>query len=143
MAMAKVFHNSVPNCKVFHPNGRQITFANGKCITSIKLDIDYLELMVAEGDAYISIDPNEFEVDTDDLTEEGRVKKLQAEAVEAYKAQVALASKQESTSNQHQGVLPVTSSMLINSVESNSNAPAPAPVETPAPGVKVSTPATK
>jgi len=119
MAMAKVFHNSVPNCKVIHPNGRQIIFANGKCITSIKVDIDYLESLVASGDQFISVDPNELEIDTEDLTEAGRIKKLQREAVEAYKAQVALASAQVSKSTENQGVLPMTSAQVVNSLESN------------------------
>jgi len=148
MAIAKVFHNSVPNCKVVHPNGRQIIFANGKHITTLKIDIDYLESLVAAGDQYVSVDPNELEVDTDELTPEGRIAKLQREAVEAYKAQVALASAQESKSDQNQGVLPMTSAQIVNSIESNGAVPAAETkaVETAAPvtvGIKAGAVASK
>jgi hypothetical protein len=119
MAMAKVFHNSVPNCKVIHPDGRQIIFANGKCITTLKVDIDYLESLVAAGDQFVSVDPDCLEIDTEELTEAGRIKKLQNEAVEAYKAQVAAASALNSSSAQATGVLPMTSAQVVNAIESN------------------------
>lgn len=122
MALAKVFKNRVPNCKVFTPAGRQITFHHGKHITQIQKDIEYLESLVAENDAYVFIDPNEYEIDTEDLTPEGMIKKLKREAVEEYLAAQAAASAQNSTSKQ--GELGAGTSKTVTPQAVDSNGPA-------------------
>lgn len=98
MPIAKVFKNQIQNCKVVHPDGRIIVFFKGKHITTIQKDIDYLEEMAQEQGSYVYIDPEESEVDTEELTEEGRIAKLKREAIEEYKAQQALAATHSSTS---------------------------------------------
>lgn len=125
--MAKVFKNTVPNCKVFTPEGRQITFVHGKHITQIKKDIEYLNSIVEAGDQYVYIDPEESEVDVEELTAEGRMAKLKREAVEEYLATVAAATAKNSTSDQNIGVMPGTSSQMVNAVESNGPATVKAP----------------
>lgn len=100
MAIAKVFKNQIQNCKVIHPDGRIILFFKGKHITTIKKDIDYLEELAQESGSYVFIDPEESEIDTEDMTEEGRIAKLKREAIEEYKAQQALAANHVSTSTQ-------------------------------------------
>lgn len=116
--IAKVFKNHVTNCKVFTPEGRQITFVNGSHITQIKKDIDYLQSCVDAGDQYIYIDPNEVEVNIEELTVEGRTAKLKREAVEEYLAAQAAASAHSSTSTQG-GLGAGTSKDLVTSIASN------------------------
>ena len=111
--IAKVFKNRVPNCKVFHPKGRQITFVGGKHITQIKLDIDYLQSLVDEGDPHVYIDQDEFEVDTDELTVEGRVAKIKREAIEEFLAAQAAAANHTSSSDKSQGINPGTTAQLV------------------------------
>lgn len=122
MPLAKVFKNRVPNCKVFTPAGRQITFHNGKHITQIKQDIEYLEALVAGGDDYVFIDQNEYEIDTEDLTAEGMIKKLKREAVEEYLAAQAAASAQNSTSQQGGLGAGTSKTVTPQAVESNGSA---------------------
>lgn len=139
MSLAKVFKNRVPNCKVFTPAGRQITFHNGKHITQIEGDIKYLEEVVANGDAYVYIDPEEVEVDTEDLTPEGMVRKLKREAIEEYLAAQAAASALDSKSVQ--GDLGAGTSKTVSPVGVASNGAATvAPVKT-VPVVEAETPA--
>jgi len=116
--IAKVFKNYVPNCKVFTPEGRQITFVNGSHITQIEKDIEYLQSCVDAGDQYVYIDPNEVEVNTEELTVEGRMAKLKREAVEEYLATVAAASAQNSISVQSD-LGAGTSKDLVTSIASN------------------------
>lgn len=126
MALAKVFKNRVPNCRISHPDGTIITFNNGKCITTLQRDIDYLNKVVADGDTYVYIDPEESEVDTEELTTEGMHAKLKREAVEEYIAMMnapKLSGSNEEGSRT--GINMGTSATVLNSVGSNSNAPAP------------------
>ena len=151
MSLAKVFKNRVPNCKVFTPAGRQITFHNGKHITQIKGDIKYLEEVVANGDAYVYIDPAEVEVDTEELTPAGMVRKLKREAVEEYLATQAAASALNSVSEQKALGAGTSKTVSPIGIESNGAATvapgktATVEAETPAvakTGIKVSIPAT-
>lgn len=157
--IAKVFKNYVPNSKVVTPEGRIILFIGGKHITQIKKDIEYLTDLVEAGDKYVYIDPNEAEVDTEELTVEGRTAKIKREAIAEYLAQQARAAEHNSTSEQ--GELGAgTSSTLVNSLASNSGMKAASqneggkvaatetvatvtPVEPSASGVKVNLPASK
>jgi len=136
MALAKVFKNRVANCKVFTPEGRQITFVNHKHITTIEKDIKYLTELVEEGDAYVYIDQNEVEVDTEDLSPEGQIRKLKREAVEEYLAQQARAAQHESTSVQGQlnpGTTKTISPVMMESSSTSEAASiAPATPATPA-----------
>lgn len=130
MAMAKVYKNRVPNCKVFHPKGRQITFIGGKHITQVKTDIDYLQSLVDEGDPHVYVDPEEHEVDTEELTPEGRMAKIKREAIEEFLAAQAAAANHNSSSDQSKDVKAGTSAQLM--AEHSAGA-----------GVKVSAPAKK
>ncbi len=96
MALAKVFKNQLPNCKVLHPDGRLVVFFNGKHISTNQKDIDYLTQLSEEPGSYVFIDPEEHEIDTEDLTPAGRIAKLQREAVENYIAQQKLAANTNS-----------------------------------------------
>lgn len=85
MAIAKVFKNRVLNCHVSTPEGRLITFVEGHHITTIQKDIDFLEKEIEEGNnPFLYVDPNELEVDTDELSEEGRIRKIKRQAIEEY-----------------------------------------------------------
>lgn len=137
MAIAKVFKNRVLNCRVIHPDGRIIIFDNGSHITVLKKDIDYLQSLVDEGDAYVYIDHNEVEVDTEELSIEGRINKLKREAVEEFLA--AQAVKADSTSDTSTELKPGSSATLLNAIASNSgNTGAPVASST---GVQVTLPA--
>jgi hypothetical protein len=100
MAIAKVFKNRIQNARVFDETGRMIIFYNGKHITTIKRDIDFLQKMVDEGDAYVFVDPKEVEVDTEDLTDEGRIAKLKREAIAEFLASQKAAATHSSTSTE-------------------------------------------
>jgi predicted HicB family RNase H-like nuclease len=100
MAIAKVFKNRIHNARVFDETGRMIIFYNGKHITTIQRDIDFLQKMVDDNDAYVFVDPNEVEVDTEELTEEGRIAKLKREAIAEFLAAQAAAAKHSSTSTE-------------------------------------------
>lgn len=147
MAMAKVFCNHVPNCKVFTPNGRQIMFINGKHITQFQPDIDYLQSLVDAGDDYVHVNQAELEVDTEELTVEGRIKKLKREAVEEYLATVAAASGVQ-PGTQQAALNPGSSADLIAAVQSNGAATVtqdnvvhtPGAAVAPASGIKVTAP---
>lgn len=118
MSLAHVFYNQVKNCRVIHPDGRVITFTEGKCITQSQRDIDYLNKLVADGDDYVYVDPKELTVDTEDLTVEGYKRKIAREAVEAYKKEQAALVGRESFSQQ--GELGMgTTATLVAIVESN------------------------
>lgn len=139
MALAKVFKNHVPNCKVFTPTGVQIVFHHGKCITQFKHEIEYLQSLVDAGDPYVYVDPEESEVDTDELTAEGRMAKLKREAVEEYLAKVtntppSIGDTPEGAGNK---LGMGTSATLLNAIASNSNAPKVAAPTAPAGEVKV------
>lgn len=96
MAMAKVFKNRVLNCHVSTPEGRLITFVEGHHITTIQKDIDFLEKEIAEGNNdFLYVDPNELEVDTEELSEEGRINKIKRQAIEEY------LRNQKASSNSH------------------------------------------
>lgn len=143
MAMAKVFKNRVPNCKVFHPNGRQITFIGGKHITQIEKDIKYLESLVAEGDPHVYIDPEEHEVDTEELTPEGRMAKIKREAIQEFLAEQARAANMVSNSvdkDKPQALNAGTSATLVNAMESTSAAGKVVAAPENTGGVKVSAP---
>jgi hypothetical protein len=90
---AKIFRNHVHNCRVFHPDGRQIQFLAGKHVTTLSKDIDYLQSLVDAGDQYVYIDAKEFEVDVEELTPEGRLNKIKKQAIEEYLAGQAAADK--------------------------------------------------
>lgn len=85
MAIAKVFKNRVLNCNVSTPEGRIITFIEGHHITTNKKDIEFLEKEITEGNnSFLYVDPDNLEVDTDELSEEGRIAKIKRLAVEEY-----------------------------------------------------------
>lgn len=148
MAIAKVFKNHVANCRVSHPDGTIISFNHGKCITTHKKDIEYLQSLVDAGDTYVYVDPDEAEVDTEELSVEGRIAKLKREAIEEYKATLANmpASLGDSAPVTGNTLGMGTSGTVLNSLESNSATTAPgssAPAENASigAGVKVSVPA--
>ena len=115
MAIAKIFKNRIPNARVFHPDGRMVTFVSGKCITTVEKDIKYLQSLVDEGDAYVYIDPKEAEIDTEEMTEEGRLAKLKREAIaEFLEAQKAAAS--HNSSSTQGGLNAGTSATLMKEV---------------------------
>lgn len=118
MPIAKVFHNHVKNCQVSHPDGRVTTFNNGKHITTIEKDIEYLQSLVDANDDFVFVDPECLEVDTEELTPAGIINKLKREAVEEFLAAQAAASATESTSDQGR-FNPGTSATLVNAVGSN------------------------
>lgn len=142
MAMAKIFRNTVPNCNVIHPDGRIVTFHGGKHITSIAKDADFLQQLADANEAGVFIDANEFEVDTEELTPEGMLKKIKREAVEEFLAQQKLAAQHNSSSAQGNVLGAATSANIVNSLESNGEATVksaePAPAATA--GVKVTLP---
>ena len=130
MAIAKVFKNRIPNCRAATPTGRIIIFTNGQHITTYQPDIDYLEGLVAEGsNPYIYIDEDEKTVDTDELSVEGRIKKLKREAVEEYLATVATASASTEGTKQTGELGAGTSANLINAIQSNGAAAVASPAK--------------
>lgn len=82
---AFVFRNTERNTNLISPKGRLITFLSNKTIVSHPDDIAFLRACVDNNnECGVFIDPNEFEVDTDDLTPEGRVEKIRREAIAEY-----------------------------------------------------------
>lgn len=149
MPIVKVFKNHIKNCKVVTPTGRHLAFFNGKHLTSVEKDIEYLTEMSKEEGSYVYIDPKEPEIDTEELTEEGRIAKAKREAVEEFKKQQALAANHNSNSSPSP-LNVATSKTVTPALASNSEAPAGVVVsnepsgEVVAPsGLKISLPNTK
>lgn len=98
MPIAHVFKNQIKNCKVITPEGRILTFFAGKHITTIEKDIEFLTAMSKEPGSYVSIDPKEPTIDTEDLTEEGRINRIKREAVAEFLEQQKRAANMISNS---------------------------------------------
>ena len=91
---AKVFRNNLASTRLITPAGRLIIFTNHKCIAVKQEDMDYLDACAAnDNECGVFIDPNEYEVDTEDLTEEGRKEKIRREAITDYIASQQAALK--------------------------------------------------
>lgn len=131
MAQAKQYFNRIPNCKVIHPDGRIITFYNFKHISTVKIDQDYLDELIQEPGSFVYIKEDEYEIDTDDFTEEGRIRKIKKEGIKEFLAQQERAA-QMSSSSSSEGLKAATTADVTPAKASNS-APEAAPASSAAP----------
>lgn len=82
---AFIFRNTERNTNIISPAGRLVSFINNKALVSHPDDIKYLQACVDNNnECGVFIDPAEFEVDTEDLTPEGRNEKIRREAIADY-----------------------------------------------------------
>lgn len=82
---AFIFRNTERNTNIISPAGRLVSFINNKTLVSHADDIKYLQACVDNNnECGVFIDPSEFEVDTEDLTPEGRNEKIRREAIAEY-----------------------------------------------------------
>lgn len=82
---AKVYFHPEKSTRIISPAGRLTVFFNHKFVAIKQEDMDYLDACVANNnECGVYINPDEYEVDTEEMTEEGRKEKIRREAVEEY-----------------------------------------------------------
>lgn len=62
-----VFYNTIKSCKTITDKGRTISFINGKYVTDVKEEIDYLEHEISLGNNHIYVKEGEEQLTSDEL----------------------------------------------------------------------------
>ncbi len=85
-----VFYHTIKSCRMVTEFGRSICFVDGKYITDVKEEIDYLQKEMTVGNLHLSIKPGEEQLTSDQLDP---MKVLKAKFIAEYKAEQATLAK--------------------------------------------------